>query len=218
MSIATKLTKLETDITNAYSAINTKSGTIPQNKNTENLATAINSIPTGGSTPTGTINIATNGTYDVTNYATANVNIHGTNYRLFEGQVTTETSSATDYQQIFTQNEIPQEFLDHWQDDNFGIILLRDNITSNITTGNWCLSQKVGNNQAVAGSNGSIYRITNGSANSVQSSYQFKNYHTYDNPQFNGALCYDSSYGLRLYQKTSSYHHPASHWVMIMFW
>lgn len=45
MSIATKLTKLETDITNAYSAINTKSGTIPQNKNTENLPTAISSIP-----------------------------------------------------------------------------------------------------------------------------------------------------------------------------
>ena len=218
MSIATKLTKLETDITNAYSAINTKSGTIPQNKNTENLATAINSIPSGGVTPTGTINITANGTYNVTNYATANVDVHGTNYKILEGNTTTETSSATDYQQILAQNEIPQEFVDHWQDDTFGIILLRDNITSNLTTGNWVLSQKVGNNQAVAGSNGSVYRITNGSANSVQSSYQFKNYHTYDSPQFNGALCYDSSYGLRLYQKTSSYHHPISHWVLIMFW
>lgn len=218
MSIADKLTKLETDITSAYAAVQSKGGTIPQHKNTDSLSSAISSIPSGGVTPTGTINITTNGTHDVTNYATANVNVHGTNYRIFEGEATTETSSATDYQQILTQNEIPQEFLDHWQDDAFGIILLRDNITSNLTTGNWCLSQKVGNNQAVAGSNGSIYRITNGSANSVQSSYQFKNYHTYDNPQFNGALCYDSSYGLRLYQKTSSYHHPASHWVMIMFW
>ena len=44
MSIATNLQKLETDITNAYSMINTKGGTIPSNKNTNNLATAINSI------------------------------------------------------------------------------------------------------------------------------------------------------------------------------
>ncbi|MBQ5696166.1 MAG: hypothetical protein IIV48_05875 [Clostridium sp.] len=49
MSIASKLTKLETDITNAYSSINTKGGTIPNNKNTENLQNAISSIPTGPS-------------------------------------------------------------------------------------------------------------------------------------------------------------------------
>lgn len=49
MSIASKLTKLETDITNAYSSINTKGGTIPSNKNTENLQNAISSIPTGPS-------------------------------------------------------------------------------------------------------------------------------------------------------------------------
>lgn len=48
MSIATNLEKLETDITNAYSAINTKGGTIPSDKNTNNLATAISSIPSGG--------------------------------------------------------------------------------------------------------------------------------------------------------------------------
>lgn len=49
MSIATSLTKLETDITNAYGSINTKGGTIPSNKNTENLQNAISSIPTGPS-------------------------------------------------------------------------------------------------------------------------------------------------------------------------
>ena len=48
MSIASELTKLETDITNAYSAVQTKGGTIPINKNTNNLATAIGSISGGG--------------------------------------------------------------------------------------------------------------------------------------------------------------------------
>lgn len=48
MSIASKLTQLTTDITNAYDAINTKGGTLPANKNTNNLANAITSIPQGG--------------------------------------------------------------------------------------------------------------------------------------------------------------------------
>ena len=48
MAISDRLTKLSTDITSAYSAINTKGGTIPSHKNTDNLATAISSIPQSG--------------------------------------------------------------------------------------------------------------------------------------------------------------------------
>lgn len=44
MSISEKLTKLNTDIVNAYNSIQIKNGTIPKNKNTENLANAIESI------------------------------------------------------------------------------------------------------------------------------------------------------------------------------
>lgn len=76
MAIADKLTKLATDITNAYDAIDDKGGTIPANKNTDNLENAIRSIQTGA-TPTGTkqISITQNGTTteDVTNYANAQI-------------------------------------------------------------------------------------------------------------------------------------------------
>jgi hypothetical protein len=51
MAIADKLTKLQTDITSAYTTISSKGGTIPSDKNTDNLSTAINSIPSGGPTP-----------------------------------------------------------------------------------------------------------------------------------------------------------------------
>lgn len=48
MSIATSLTKLSSDISDAYDAINTMGGTIPSDKNTDNLPSAISSIPQGG--------------------------------------------------------------------------------------------------------------------------------------------------------------------------
>lgn len=44
MSVADRLNKLTTDITNAYTSIENKGGTIPANKNTNNLSTAIDSI------------------------------------------------------------------------------------------------------------------------------------------------------------------------------
>ncbi|MBR2589815.1 MAG: hypothetical protein IKE65_02715 [Clostridia bacterium] len=72
MSMATALQALATGLQNAYAAISTGGGTVPQNKNAANLAVAIATIPTG-ITPTGTVNIAANGTVDVTNYARASV-------------------------------------------------------------------------------------------------------------------------------------------------
>ena len=64
MSIATSLQKLETDITNAYSAVQTKGGTIPSDKNTNNLATAISSISGGGGATLITKTITGNKTYN----------------------------------------------------------------------------------------------------------------------------------------------------------
>lgn len=48
MSIANKLTKLQTDISNAYAKIGDRGGTVPASKNTDNLVNAIDSIPSGG--------------------------------------------------------------------------------------------------------------------------------------------------------------------------
>lgn len=47
MSVASELQDLQTYLGNAYSKINDKGGTIPQNKNMYNLSNAIDSIPTG---------------------------------------------------------------------------------------------------------------------------------------------------------------------------
>lgn len=81
MSIATSLTKLETDITSAYNAVQTKGGTIPSDKNTNNLATAINSI-SGGSATLITKSITQNGTYNASSdnadgYSQVIVNVSG---------------------------------------------------------------------------------------------------------------------------------------------
>ena len=104
MSIATSLTKLETDITNAYNTINTKGGTIPSNKNTNNLSTSINSIPSGGSATLITKTITENGTYDATDdnadgYSEVTVNVVPSS----EYIVTLENlhDSSTDFQNTY---------------------------------------------------------------------------------------------------------------------
>ena len=51
MTIASELTKLNTNLTNSYTAVSDKGGTLPQARNFDNLATAIESIPSGGSAP-----------------------------------------------------------------------------------------------------------------------------------------------------------------------
>lgn len=54
----------------------------------DQMPTKITNIPTG-ITPTGTINITTNGTHDVTNYASANVSVGSVNtYKIATGTIT----------------------------------------------------------------------------------------------------------------------------------
>ncbi len=69
-------TQLDSDLTSVANAIRTKGGTSASLSFPSDFVTAIGAIPTG-ITPTGTINITTNGTHDVTNYASANVSVSG---------------------------------------------------------------------------------------------------------------------------------------------
>lgn len=104
MSIASELTKLETDITNAYNAINTKGGTIPINKNTNNLATAISSISGGGGATLITKTITENKTYNAQDdnadgYSQVTVNVIPSS----KYTITTENlhDSSTDIQNVY---------------------------------------------------------------------------------------------------------------------
>jgi len=66
----------ESYLTSIANAIRAKLG-VQDSYTPPQMAAAIESIPTGGITPTGTLNISENGTYDVTQYASASVSVSG---------------------------------------------------------------------------------------------------------------------------------------------
>lgn len=142
MSIASKLTKLETDITNAYDSIENKGGTIPANKNTNNLPDAIDSIPSGGSATLITKTITENGTYDATEdnadgYSQVTVNVIPTS----EYIVTLENlhDSSTDFQNTYI-NSANGTLINYngWDSTDFIEIKGQIAVTSPITEWQYC--------------------------------------------------------------------------------
>lgn len=142
MSIATSLTKLETDITNAYNTINTKGGTIPTDKNTNNLSTSINSIPSGGSATLITKTITENGTYDATDdnadgYSEVTVNVVPSS----EYIVTLENlhDSSTDFQNTYIDSSTG-ELINYngWYSTDFIELNGQVSVTSSIKEWQYC--------------------------------------------------------------------------------
>lgn len=79
MSVADKITQLINDISSSYQKIQSKGGTIPSSKNTNNLPDAIDSIPIGSDPVITPIEITENGTYTapdgVDGYSPITVNV-----------------------------------------------------------------------------------------------------------------------------------------------
>ena len=81
MSVQSEIDRIITAVGNAYSKVSEKGGTVPASQTVSNLATAIESIPSGGGTLI-TKTITQNGTYNASDdnadgYSQVTVNVSG---------------------------------------------------------------------------------------------------------------------------------------------
>ena len=82
--------------------------------------------PSSGITPSGSISITTNGIHDVTNYASANVNVPSQSIDAFVTDVTIATHTSTNVPLC----TLPDEVYAHKDETNFAVMLLCTDPTS----------------------------------------------------------------------------------------
>ena len=93
----------DTDLTSVANAIRTKGGTSAALEWPSGFSSAIAAIPSsGGITPTGTISIDANGTYDVTNYASADVSVSGGSSKNVQVAQSTTRSTSSTYTEVIS--------------------------------------------------------------------------------------------------------------------
>lgn len=93
----------ETSLENIADAIRSKNGLTTKYKPSE-MADAISAISGGGITPTGTKQITTNGTHDVTNYASAQVAVPNSYSASDEGKVVSNGALVSQTSRTVTSN------------------------------------------------------------------------------------------------------------------
>lgn len=92
------------DLGNVADAIRAKLASTLSLEYPDGFVSAINDIPSGGITPTGTINITQNGTVDVTQYADANVAVPNSYSASDEGKVVSNGALVSQGSDTVTQN------------------------------------------------------------------------------------------------------------------
>ena len=133
MSVADKITQLVNDISSSYQKIQSKGGTIPTNKNTNNLPNAIDSIPSGGGEAViEPLQITENGTYTasegVDGYSPIAVNVtSGLAYDMGEFVLDAEVKAIAGIPHDL--GSIP-EFILVWTDDLVGTTNAYGNVTN----------------------------------------------------------------------------------------
>lgn len=111
--------------------------------------------PSSGITPSGSISITTNGTHDVTNYASANVNVPSQSIDAYVANVTIATHTATNVPLC----TLPDDVYAHKDDTNFAVMLLCTDPTSLSNGDDFMVMATNNGTLAVASSNIPFYGI-----------------------------------------------------------